>query len=59
MGLHDRIKCPSCGNEEADYFYDSHDREETIECDKCDYHTSRTLPLEFEIARKSMHLNCS
>lgn len=51
-GIHTNTQCPSCGNQDADYFYDSHDREVIIECEKCDYQSSEIKPMAFEIARR-------
>lgn len=51
-GIHTNTKCPRCGNQEADYFYNSHDREVIVECEKCDFHFSEIQPIEFEIMRR-------
>ena len=51
-GYHQNTNCPSCGNEQADYFYDSHDRQVTIDCDKCGYTSVKTMPIEFELRRR-------
>jgi|TARA_R100000030_G_C3156744_1_gene99660 uncharacterized Zn finger protein len=51
-GYHQNTDCPSCGNEQADYFYDSHDRQVIIDCDKCGYTSVKTMPIEFELRRR-------
>ncbi len=53
-GIHTNTVCPSCGNKKADYFYDSHDREISVECGVCDYRSAQIMPVEFELKRRGL-----
>jgi Zn ribbon nucleic-acid-binding protein len=52
-GIQDYTTCPCCDNDEATYYYDSWDREETINCSECGYEASQTMSEEFERRRRT------